>query len=145
MYYYTSERLERIGLERYEISNFARKGYESRHNCGYWQDCEYIGLGAGAHSYFGGERYSNSSDIELYISGGGRKQDVIPIPKKERELELFMLGLRMTEGVCYNGEFPERVNPLIEKGLLEIKGNRLRLTKRGTDCANLVFMEFLND
>lgn len=145
MYYYASERLEKMGLKRYEISNFARNGYESRHNCGYWQDCEYIGLGAGAHSYFGGERYSNSSDIELYISGGGRKTDVIPISKKERELELFMLGLRMTEGVCYNGEFSERVNPLIEKSLLEIKEGRLRLTKRGTDCANLVFMEFLDD
>ena len=51
----------------------------------------------------------------------------------------------MTAGVEYNGEFPERVNPLIEKGLLQISDGRLRLTKRGTDCANLVFMEFLND
>ena len=61
------------------------------------------------------------------------------------KLELFMLGLRMTDGVKYSGEFPKRVNPLIEKGLLELSGDRLRLTKRGTDCANLVFMEFLDD
>lgn len=145
MYYYATDRLAKMGLPRYEISSFAKKGYESRHNCGYWTDCEYIGLGAGAHSYYGGERYSNSADIELYISGGGRKADVTRISPRERKLELFMLGLRMTEGISYNGEFPERVNPLIEKGLLETAGGRLRLTKRGTDCANIVFMEFLDD
>lgn len=145
MYYYTSERLEKMGLFRYEISNFAKCGYESRHNCGYWTDCEYIGLGAGAHSYYKGERFCNSGDIKLYLKGEGRKTDVVPISEKERKLELFMLGLRMTEGVLYNGEFPKRVNPLIEKGLLEIKKGRLRLTQKGTDYANIVFMEFLND
>ncbi len=145
MYYYTSERLFKMGLGRYEISNFAKEGFESRHNTGYWTDEEYIGLGAGAHSYFGGARYCNISDIKRYINGEGRKEDYTPISKEERKLELFMLGLRMTKGVLYNGEFPERVNPLIEKGLLEIKSGRLLLTDRGTDCANLVFMEFLND
>ena len=145
MYYYVAERLERMGLCRYEISNFARKGYESRHNCGYWQDKEYIGLGAGAHSYYKGARYHNAADIKKYIEGNGRKEDYTPISEKERKLELFMLGLRMTEGVEYNGEFFERVKPLIDKGLLEICGGRLRLTKRGTDCANIVFMEFLDD
>ena len=145
MYYYTEERLKALDLYRYEISNFARPGFESRHNCGYWQDKEYIGIGAGAHSYFKGARYSNASDVQLYISGKGRKEDYTPISDGERKLELFMLGLRMTDGVKYSGEFPERVNPLIEKGLLELSGDRLRLTKRGTDCANLVFMEFLDD
>ena len=145
MYYYTEERFKALSLYRYEISNFARKGYESRHNTGYWQDKEYIGLGAGAHSYYNGARYCNRNDIRSYISGEGRKEDYTLISKEERKLELFMLGLRMTEGVAYNGEFPERVNPLIEKGLLEIRDKRLMLTERGTDCANLVFMEFLND
>ncbi len=145
MYYYASDFLSKLGLLRYEISNFAKEGFESRHNCGYWRDEEYIGLGAGAHSYYGGARYFNVSDIKSYIDGKGRKEDYTPISEKERKLELFMLGLRMTAGVLYSGEFPERVNPLIEKGLLEIKEGRLRLTPRGTDCANLVFMEFLND
>lgn len=145
MYYYAEERLKASGLYRYEISNFARPGFESRHNSGYWQDKEYIGLGAGAHSYCGGARYCNSSDIEQYIKGEGRKEDYTPISQRERRLELFMLGLRMTKGVEYNGEFPERVNPLVEKGLLEVCGGRLRLTPRGTDCANIVFMEFLDD
>ena len=145
MYYYATDRLKAMGLYRYEISNFARKGYESRHNSGYWQDMEYIGLGAGAHSYHNGARYANASDIMLYINRKGRKEDYTPISENERKLELFMLGLRMTEGVNYCGEFPERVNPLIEKGLLKIEDSRLKLTKRGTDCANLVFMEFLDD
>lgn len=145
MYYFAEKRLKSMGLSRYEISNFAKEGFESRHNSGYWQDREYIGLGAGAHSYYKGARYSNASDIQIYIKGEGRKEDYTPISEKERKLELFMLGLRMTRGVEYNGEFPERVNPLLDKGLLEIKNGRLRLTKRGTDCANLVFMEFLND
>jgi len=145
MYYFAEERLKSMGLLRYEISNFAREGFESRHNSGYWQDKEYIGLGAGAHSYHEGARYLNPPDIYRYIKGEGRKEDYTPISEKERKLELFMLGLRMTKGVEYKGEFPERVNPLLEKGLLEIKNGRLRLTRRGTDCANLVFMEFLND
>ena len=145
MYYYTEDTLKAFGLYRYEISNFSRPGFESRHNTGYWQDKEYIGLGAGAHSYYSGARYSNASDICAYIKGKGRKEDYTPISEKERKLELFMLGLRMTCGVEYNGEFPERVNPLLEKGLLEIRDKRLMLTARGTDCANLVFMEFLND
>ncbi len=145
MYYFAEERLKSMGLSRYEISNFAKEDFESSHNSGYWQDKEYIGLGAGAHSYYKGARFSNASDIHRYINGEGRKEDYTPISEKERKLELFMLGLRMTRGVEYNGEFPERVNPLLEKGLLEIKDGRLRLTKRGTDCANLVFMEFLDD
>lgn len=145
MYYYVTDRLKAKDLYRYEISNFAKKGFESRHNTGYWTDCEYWGIGAGAHSYNNGVRYQNASDIVRYIKGEGLKEDVIPISEKERRLELFMLGLRMTKGVLYGGEFPERVNPLIEKGLLEIKDGHLRLTMRGCDMANLVFMEFLND
>ncbi len=145
MYYYVTDTFKANGLKRYEISNFAKKGFESRHNTGYWTDCEYWGIGAGAHSYNNSVRYQNASDIARYIKGEGRREDVIPISEKERKLELFMLGLRMTKGVLYNGEFPERVNPLIEKGLLEIMDDHLRLTMRGCDMANLVFMEFLND
>ena len=81
----------------------------------------------------------------MYIEGNGIEVGRTEINEKERSLEYFMLGLRMTEGVVYGGEFPGRVQPLIKKGLLEISGDRLRLTKRGIDLANLVFMEFLND
>jgi oxygen-independent coproporphyrinogen-3 oxidase len=145
MYYLITDELKKSGLSRYEISNYAQSGFESRHNTGYWRDEEYIGLGAGAHSYKNHQRYENASDVCLYINGKGRKINVIDIDENERRLELFMLGLRMTDGVEYNGEFPERVNPLIEKGLLKTENGRVKLTDRGTDLANLVFMEFLND
>ncbi len=145
MYYFATEKLSGMGLFRYEISNFAKKGFESKHNMRYWQDYEYIGLGAGAHSYCNGQRFYNEPDVDNYIEGKGIKTGVLDISKRERELELFMLGLRMTKGVLYNGEFPERVNPLIKKGLLKIEKDRLMLTERGTDLANLVFMEFLDD
>ena len=145
MYYFIGEELEKEGYYRYEISNYAKKGFESRHNTGYWTGKEYLGLGAGAHSYFNGSRFYNESDIAKYIAGKGIEEGKTKISEKERSLEYFMLGLRMTEGVIYSGEFKDRVEPLIKKGLLEIKEGRLRLTKRGTDLANLVFMEFLND
>ena len=90
MYYYTTERLEKAGFFRYEISNFAKKGYESRHNSRYWQDYEYIGIGAGAHSYYENKRYYNEADISLYINGEGRKQGVYNVTDRERKLELFM-------------------------------------------------------
>ncbi len=133
------------GFKRYEISNYAKDSFESRHNTGYWKCKEYIGLGAGAHSYRNNQRYENAPDISLYIQGKGRKINICEIDEKEKQAERFMLGLRMVEGVEYNGEFKGQVATLTEKGLLEITDGRLRLTKRGTDLANLVFMEFLND
>lgn len=145
MYYLINTTLEKNGLYRYEISNYAKKGMESKHNSRYWQDYEYIGIGAGAHSYNNKARYNNISNVQAYIKGANRRENIINISQEERKLELFMLGLRMKDGILYNGEYPDKVNPLIEKGLLELYGNNLRLTNRGTDLANLVFMEFIDD
>lgn len=145
MYYLINETLENNGIYRYEISNYAKKGMESKHNTRYWKDYEYIGIGAGAHSYNNGKRYNNVCDVVKYITGAEKKENIALISREERNLELFMLGLRLKEGIIYNGEYPEKVNPLIKKGLLEMCGNNLKLTPRGTDLANLVFMEFTND
>lgn len=145
MYYLINETLEKNGFFRYEISNYAKQGKESKHNTRYWKDYEYIGIGAGAHSYNNGKRYNNVCDIKKYINGTERKENITVISQKERNLELFMLGLRLKEGIIYNGEYPHKVNPLIKKGLLELCGNHLRLTPRGTDLANLVFMELTDD
>ena len=145
MYYLIEEELKKEEYNRYEISNYAKRGYESRHNTGYWTGKEYLGLGAGAHSYFKENRFYNKNDISMYIEGKGIEEGKTKISEKQRALEYFMLGLRMADGVIYSGEFKDRVQPLIKKGLLEISGERLRLTKRGTDLANLVFMEFLDD
>ena len=103
LYLWTVGRLERAGYPQYEISNFARPGCESRHNLRYWQTRPYIGFGPGAHSDFGGRRYSIVRDLEEYIGGvltGGAiidSEDLIP--QRERGGEYLMLRLRTTEGV----------------------------------------------
>ena len=103
LYLWTVGRLERAGLPQYEISNFAKPGHESRHNLRYWLTRPYIGFGPGAHSDFGGRRYSFVRDLEGYIRGVLEGGDVIDaselIPQRERCGEYLMLRLRTTRGV----------------------------------------------
>lgn len=103
LYLWTVGRLERAGYAQYEISNFAKPGYASRHNLKYWKLQPYIGFGPGAHSDFGDRRYSYIRDLEGYIQGvlkGGRIIDSDElIPRRERSGEYLMLGLRTVEGV----------------------------------------------
>lgn len=103
MYLWMVERLAQAGYEQYEISNFAKPGFASRHNLRYWQLRPYIGFGPAAHSDFGGRRYSWVRDLEGYIAGvleGGAlldSQDLIP--EEERGCEYLMLGLRTVRGI----------------------------------------------
>ena len=103
LYLWTVGRLERAGLPQYEISNFAKPGHDSRHNLRYWLTQPYIGFGPGAHSDFGGRRYSFVRDLEGYIRGVLEGGDVIDaselIPQRERCGEYLMLRLRTTRGV----------------------------------------------
>ncbi len=103
LYLWTVKRLEEAGLGQYEISNFARPGYESRHNLRYWLLKPYLGFGPGAHSDFGGRRYSFVRDLEAYIDGalrGGALLDSSDlIPQRERGNEYLMLGLRTARGI----------------------------------------------
>jgi oxygen-independent coproporphyrinogen-3 oxidase len=110
------ERLARMGIERYEISNFARPGFESRHNLKYWRREAYLGFGADAHSF----------------------ERVPADPKAEK----FFLGLRLREGVP-SGEFPEVIDRFEREGLLERCDGRVRLTARGVLLSNEVFAEFV--
>ncbi len=142
IYYYTVRFLKDMGLERYEISNFARVGYESRHNVKYWTGEEYIGLGCAAASYENNCRYTNTDDIALYIEGK-RAEEKEFIDQKERLKEKFMLGLRMSRGVKYEGEFEEKIEKLIADGLLIKEDGYVHLTEKGFDLGNLVFMEFV--
>lgn len=143
IYYTVCEFFDKMGLKQYEISNFAKSGFESRHNIKYWSNKPYIGIGAGAHSYNGGFRYRNEADLEGYIGGKGIGIDREEVTKEEQLREKFWLGLRMTDGVEYLGEFPETVKKLTKQGLLEMNKNRLRLTRRGIDLGNIVFGEFI--
>ena len=103
LYLWTVGRLERAGYPQYEISNFAKPGFASRHNLRYWLTQPYIGFGPGAHSDFGGRRYSFVRDLDAYIQGVLQGGDIIDeseiIPKRERCGEYLMLRMRTVQGI----------------------------------------------
>lgn len=143
IYHYAVKFLEDMGLKRYEISNFARKGYECRHNIKYWKCDDYIGFGAAAYSYNNSYRRGNTDNIHDYIENRNRQVYSELIDESERLKEKFMLGLRMSSGVKYQGEFDEKIEKLIKDGLLCKKDNCVMLTEKGFDLGNIVFMEFV--
>jgi oxygen-independent coproporphyrinogen-3 oxidase len=133
------DRLHCMGIERYEISNFARKGFESRHNLKYWRREPYLGFGADAHSFDGESRWQNAESAAEYCSP--RAIEKTPAdPTAER----FFLGLRLAEGIEGPWEpFTDAIHQFIEDGLLERSGTRVRLTPRGVMLSNEVFQEFV--
>ena len=151
------ERLAAMGVARYEISNFARPGFESRHNLKYWKLEPYAGFGADAHSFDGRMRSQNPASIEEYV--GQAIQPAIPLSSGikpgaspaaiEAALveERFFVGLRLTEGIRPAPEewqrFAGPIRHFLDAGLLETAGGILRLTNRGVMLSNEVFQEFL--
>lgn len=165
MYHDTKTILKERGYERYEISNYARQGYECRHNIGYWTGVPYLGMGLGASSYIGGERFMSEPDLSAYLltepsafSGRRHHRDRHLQTQKEQIEEFMFLGLRLTAGVS-GVEFQRRfgvslksaygpvITRLIKNGLLEQhpSSDRLRLTEYGIDVSNTVLCEFLLD
>ncbi len=133
------DRLARAGILRYEISNFARRGCESRHNLKYWRREPYLGFGSDAHSFDGAWRWQNPESIHDYLSGGKRERTPAD-PAGER----FFLGLRLSEGIAGGwSPFETAIERFLREGLLETSGNRLRLTARGVLVSNEVFAEFV--
>ncbi|MCR4441334.1 MAG: radical SAM family heme chaperone HemW [Peptococcaceae bacterium] len=158
MYEETIDFLTGKGYLHYEISNFARRGKESRHNAQYWRNEGYLGLGAGASGYLNGTRYTNHSDLGLYTAAVREgKKPVLEEERPGKELviaEAMFLGLRLLEGVEKRGfysryglEIEECYGPEIERlkklELLADTGTHVRLTRKGLLLANEVFMEFL--
>ena len=158
MYLWMVERLGEAGYRQYEISNFARAGFQSRHNLKYWMGRPYVGFGPGAHSDFGGRRYSFVRDLEKYISGvlgGGVVIDESElIPQRERGSEYLMLRLRTTRGIEeweYRREFFMNFDPLEQKleeyerqGWAERHDRRWNLTPRGFLVSNQLIGELLS-
>ncbi len=99
MYLNMVQRLNGAGLEQYEISNFAKRGYESRHNLKYWNTDEYLGFGLGAYSDFGGARFGNGRDLRAYLAGEDITAEREVPSAHERLMEYVMLRMRLTEGV----------------------------------------------
>ena len=173
MYWYVKNTLENNGYIQYEISNFAKKGYESKHNTSCWNQEEYIGLGVNAHSYIAGTRYSNTENLEKYINiswsyealedvGGAILGDPKRInrfihekqSKEDMQKEYMLLGLRKIEGVSIQSFknkfganpifiFRNELSKLVEKKLIEIDGDNIKLTNKGLDLANIVWEEFI--
>jgi oxygen-independent coproporphyrinogen-3 oxidase len=144
------ERLEHIGIPRYEISNFARPGFESRHNLKYWRLEPYVGFGADAHSFGGGLRWQNAESVEEYlVSSPQPRPDALRAGSVAAHAdEKFFLGLRLMEGVRpLAGEWQTYATPIrrfVDAGLLDSSDGVLRLTRRGVLLSNEVFQEFLN-
>jgi oxygen-independent coproporphyrinogen-3 oxidase len=144
------ETLAAAGFEQYEISNFARPGHRSRHNLKYWTDAPYLGFGPAAHSYLGGERWSNPPDLAAYVLAGGRLEPRRePAPAADRAREALYAGLRLAEGIDldrlrrrYGPAAPvpdeARLAPLRDAGLVTLTGARLALTRRGRIVSNEV-------
>ena len=134
------ERLASIGLARYEISNFARPGFESRHNLKYWRREPYLGFGADAHSFDGAWRWQNPESAAEYVERPMIAQRTAADPLSEK----FFLGLRLSEGLEGPwAPFEEAVERGVRNGVLEIADGRLRLTSRGVMVSNEVFADFL--
>ena len=158
LYLWTVGRLERAGLPQYEISNFAKPGYESRHNLRYWLTRPYIGFGPGAHSDFGGRRYSFVRDLDAYIRGVLEGGDIIDsselIPQRERCGEYLMLRLRTVRGVdgreyrhTYFMDFAPleaRLREFAAQGWAEETDGRWRLTPMGFLVSNQLIGDLLD-
>ncbi len=147
MYYDTRDILAAEGYQRYEISNYAKPGFACRHNLGYWERKEYLGLGLGASSLRGHVRCRNQENLEAYLAGDWRCQEVTELARKDELEETMFLGLRKTEGVYLTEELLkvyERVLADLErKGLLFREKGRARLTELGIDVSSYALAEFL--
>lgn len=157
MYLIAKEMLAEAGYRHYEISNFAKPSFFCQHNLTYWDNLEYLGLGAGAHSYIDPIRSANFPDIGRYIEAIQKNNSATAEFERLDELkrmgETLMLGLRCLEGVSCEGFFerfgrrieevyPDTIRDLIQKELISYN-DRLQLTKRGLIFSNEVFKEFI--
>ena len=157
MFEYIIAELEKSGFEHYEISNFSKPGFESRHNLMYWDNAEYYGIGAGASGYVNGVRYKNHGPIRHYLTaveeGNARITEEHLSQKEQMEEEMF-LGLRKKSGVSmarfeekfgrsFDGLYGEIVRDLVQQGLMQIEGDRVRMTKRGLFLGDTVAERFI--
>lgn len=146
------------GYKRYEISNYAKEGYECKHNLNYWQNGEYLGLGVAAHSAvrINGKinRWANSSDIEAYIDSHQNKSMQEVISKDEEMFEFLMLSLRKTDGfsltefknrfgISFFDKYKKQAEVLKNKDWLTFSGDRLKLTDEGLDMQNEALTELM--
>ena len=160
MYWKTKKILENNGYIHYEISNFSKRGFESKHNFNCWNQEEYIGFGVAAHSYIQNNRFCNTNSISEYIDGINENnyekiKQILEIQNEDdKEKEYMLLGLRKLEGISIQrfknkfGDNPiyifrNQLDKLVNEKLIEIDLDNIRLTSKGLDLANIVWEEFV--
>jgi oxygen-independent coproporphyrinogen-3 oxidase len=158
MYLESVNLLKAQGYRQYELSNFARKGFECQHNLRYWEGTEYIGFGAGAHSYFEGVRWGNVKDIKRYVEGCKKGFSIFDFQEKltpsQKINEFILLGLRMMEGIDLKGlkenlnfdleqEKKEEISELIKGRFLKKGKTKLRLTRKGILVADSIIQRLV--
>ena len=157
MFEYIIAELELAGFEHYEISNFSKPGFESRHNLMYWDNAEYYGIGAGASGYVNGVRYKNHGPIRHYLKaveeGNARINEELLSLREQMEEEMF-LGLRKKTGVSkarfeekfgtsFENLYGQVVRDLCHQGLLQVEGQQIRMTKKGLFLGDTVAERFI--
>ena len=161
MYWYVKNFLELNGYKHYEISNFAKLGNESKHNLDCWNQKEYVGFGVAAHSYIDDVRYGNIGNVEEYIKncendefGKNKVIDEVENDIFSKEKEFMLIGLRKIDGVSIQdfknkfGEnpifvFKDELKKLVDENLLILDFDRIKLTNKGLDLANIVWENFV--
>lgn len=146
LYLFMIEELKKYGFLQYEISNFAKIGYESKHNLKYWKCQEYLGFGPAAHSYYNSNRYYCPSNLTEYIKNGSKS---IVVDDKSDDDEKIMLGLRLVNGIDLE-DFPNKKSKIISKinsfeknGLVVRRGSRINLTPKGFLVSNSIITELI--
>lgn len=159
MYELTLERLKEAGYKRYEISNYAKDGYCSRHNTSYWERVPYLGFGVGASSLFENERYDHVGNLKEYIKNAGIsdvRRNITKLSLRDEMSEFMFLGLRLIDGISkrvftkiftftVDEIFGDVVKKHINNELLIDNGDFLKLSDRGLDISNYVLSDFLLD
>lgn len=162
MYWYTKSKLELAGYKHYEISNYAKPKRESKHNSNCWEQKQYVGIGASAHSYLDNVRYCNVSNLKEYISNmenveADFEEKYIVNERQnleDRKNEFMLLGLRKIDGVSITMfkekyvenpifRYRDSLEKLVNEGLVLIDGDMIKLTNKGLDLANIVWEEFI--
>ena len=132
--------LHESGIERYEISNYARPGFECRHNIVYWERGDYLGLGCAAHSMMHGERFSNTCELKKYLSGN-REEERSTLTETDVYEETVLLGLRMCRGIDENVIKGRNTKRLEDGGFARRSGGRFMLTEKGMEVMDAVVLE----
>lgn len=147
------EKIATLGFERYEVSNFSKKGYQSQHNLVYWHNENYVGIGCGASGYLDQVRYDNTRSLNHYLNGKTTSNSIV-LTKEEQMFESMMLGLRLTSGISLTAFFQKhhqaltdvygkKIEPYLKANLLVYENDYLKTTPKGMDVLDEILISLM--